>query len=87
MTATRLSQQQQHQDEQQPQDEESVLMSNPPDKWSDAMKMLSKEIDDIKTNKGAKWKGRLAARTQLLDVMLNEGCEGYDRFKIERNYL
>ena len=51
------------------------------------MEMVSKDIDKIKSIKGDNWKGRLVATTQFLDVMMNEGCEGYERYKQEGNYL
>ena len=49
--------------------------------------MLSEKIDKIKQLKGNNYKRRLAATTQLLEVMHREGCEGYDKHKKEGNYL
>jgi len=88
MAFTRLTQQQQQEEatQKRPDDLLSMLKRNLPPKWSAATIHLSKQIDIIKKMKDGKHKARLAVATQLLDVMLREGAEGYDRFMEEGDY-
>ena len=88
MAFTRLTQQQQQEEAAQkhPDDHLAMLKRNLPPKWSAATIHLSKQIDIIKKLKDGKYKARLAVTMQLLDVMLREGAEGYDRFMEEGDY-